>query len=488
MKNKKIYISWIATINDFNKDVRVQVDPETSPNYNFHRNCYKQEGYDEHIIICSEKEIDNPDDGNHINHQFSSLLGSLSNDFKNHKITPQYFNISKETKSLDVIHSKISELVLKNKESELHFSVSTGNRIMQLAWSLLHSTEKDINSKLVQLEKDDNEWNLQFLNIQKSNDTKSSIIKAEMEDKGEYCLTETLKPIYERASNLAQADTSKVSILINGESGTGKEHLANHIHALSSRREKPYYSINCGAFNDELLRSELFGYQKGSFTGANEDKKGYFELADGGTLFLDEIGDISPYMQQSLLRVLQSGEFQPVGSAENIKVDVKIISATNKNLKDLSDKGKFRLDLLYRLSTVKLELPPLRERGLKEINTLLEHFINFYPPEFKTKKITLNSKSLKRLQSYSYPGNVRELENIVLGLYAMYKQKIETEDLPEEVMLDLSKTSFREEEATKQHYIKTIKQLEGLSQNAICNALGVTINTFKDKVKKWNIK
>lgn len=489
MRKKKIYISWLATKNDFNKERTIQVDVEKSPNYNFHRNCYKQKGYDEHIIICSEKEVNNPDDGNHINNQFSSLLGSLRKDFPIHNITPQYFNISNETKDLDIIHSKISELALKNKESELHFSVSTGNRIMQLAWSLLHTTEKDINSKLIQLENKEDGWNLQTLNIKKSNDTKSAVIAAEIEKKGDYIReTDTLKPIYELASNYAQADTRDVSILINGESGTGKEDLATYIHSTSSRREKPYYSINCGAFNDDLLRSELFGHAKGSFTGANDDKKGYFERADGGTLFLDEIGEISTYMQQMLLRVLQNGEFQPVGSVETKKVDVKIISATNKNLKKLTEKGKFRLDLLYRLSTVKLELPPLRERGLDEIKIFLDFFINKYPEKFKTKKISLSSNCLKKLYSYSYPGNIRELQNIILGLYAKYKQKIDLDDLPKELIKDTSKTSHRADEAEKQHYIKTIKQLNELSQNAICDALGVTVNTYKEKVKKWNIK
>ena len=188
-----------------------------------------------------------------------------------------------------------------------------------------------------------------------------------------------------------------------------------------------------------------------------------------------------------LLRVLQNGEFQPVGSVETKKVDVKIISATNKNLKKLTEKGKFRLDLLYRLSTVKLELPPLRERSLDEIKIFLDFFINKYPEKFKTKKISLSSNCLKKLHSYSYPGNIRELQNIILGLYAKYKQKIDLDDLPKELTNDISKTSYRADEAEKQHYIKTIKSLKGLSQNAICDALGVTVNTFKDKIKRWNI-
>ena len=486
----KIFISWQATINDYMKDNTNSVNKITSPNYNFHKEIYNQNNYNEHIILCSEKDVgDDIDKSTHINTQFSSLIGTLKKDFPNNVITKCNLDIEEQTKSLDIILSKITDIALQNKDSELHFSISTGNRIMQLAWMLLHTNERDITSKLIQIEEHQGLWEINTLNIEKSNDTKSAILKSiSQEDQNSYCITNTLKPVYEKASNYAQADTRKVSILITGESGTGKEHLANYIHKSSSRREKPYHTINCGAFNDELLRSELFGYQKGSFTGANEDKKGYFELSDGGTLFLDEIGEISPYMQQTLLRVLQSGEFQPIGSVETKKVNVKIISATNKDLQELSKNGKFRLDLLYRLKTVNLNLPPLRERGIEEINTLIEYFLDKFPEEFKSKRICLSSNALKKLQMYSYPGNVRELENVLLGLYAIYKNNIDIEELPKDVINDNSETSFSIEEMKKIHYIKTIKHFKGQkNKKMIYDALGVNVLTFEKMIKKWNI-
>ena len=487
---KKIFISWQATVNDYRKDNKNIVNKTTSPNYNFHKEIYNQNNYNEHIILCSEKDNgDDIDNSTHTNIQFSSLIGLLKKDFPNNIITKNNLDINGETKTLDIILSKITDIALKNKDSELHFSISTGNRIMQLAWMLLHTNERDINSKLIQTEEDNGFWKINILDIKKSNDTKSAILKSISQDeKNSYCITNILKPVYEKAINYAQADTRKVSILITGESGTGKEHLANYIHKNSSRREKPFYTINCGAFNDDLLRSELFGYQKGSFTGANDDKKGFFELSNGGTLFLDEIGEISPYMQQTLLRVLQSGEFQPIGSVETKKVNVKIISATNKDLQELSKNGKFRLDLLYRLQTVNLNLPPLRERGIEEIDKLIEYFLNKFPEEFKSKKISLSSNALKKLQVYSYPGNVRELENIILGLYAIYKKNIDVEELPKNIIDDNSETSFGIEEMKKLHYIKTIKHFNGKNKKMIYDALGVNVLTFEKMIKKWNIK
>jgi len=487
---KKIFISWQATTNDYIKGSANSVDKITSPNYNFHKEIYSQMNYNEHILLCSEKDIgDNIDDATPINVQFSSLIGTLKKDFPKNTITKHYLDIEKQTKSLDIILSKITDIALQNKDCELHFSISTGNRIMQLAWMLLHTNERDITSKLMQTEKHEGIWEINTLNIEKSNDTKSAILKSiSHEGEDSYCLTDTLKPVYEKASNYAQADTRKVSVLITGESGTGKEHLANHIHKSSSRREKPFYTINCGAFNDELLRSELFGYKKGSFTGADEDKEGLFGKADGGTLFLDEIGEISSFMQQALLRVLESGEFQPIGSVETKKVNVKIISATNKDLKELSNNGKFRLDLFYRLNTVTLELPPLRERGVEEINVLIEHFLDILPEDFKCPRIKLSSNCLKKLQMYSYPGNVRELRNILLGLYALYKNRIEDSDLPKDVINDNSETSFSLEQMKKLHYIKTIAHFKGQkNKKMIYDALGVNVLTFENNIKLWKI-
>ncbi|NIS38501.1 response regulator [Candidatus Saccharibacteria bacterium] len=200
------------------------------------------------------------------------------------------------------------------------------------------------------------------------------------------------------------------TILIEGESGTGKELVARAIHRQSSRAAKPFIKVNCGALNDNLLESELFGHEKGAFTGAVRRKKGRFELADGGTLFLDEIGDISPAMQVNLLRVLQEGDFERVGGEETISVDVRVICATHRNLKSMVMKGDFREDLYYRLSVIPMKLPPLRERK-EDIPALVDHFLHKRQGAQPAKKIS--DAGIKLLLQYSWPGNIRELENLI---------------------------------------------------------------------------
>ena len=203
------------------------------------------------------------------------------------------------------------------------------------------------------------------------------------------------------------------SVLISGESGTGKELAARAIHKHSKRSENPFIRINCAALNDNLLESELFGHEKGAFTGAVRQKKGRFELADGGTLFLDEIGDISPAMQVKLLRALQEKEFERVGGEETIKVDVRIIAATNKVLSELIQQQKFREDLYYRLNVIPIQLPALRERK-DDIPLLVRHFLD----KLGSTK-TMDAAGMELLQNYPWPGNIRELENLIERLHVI---------------------------------------------------------------------
>ncbi|MCB0350241.1 MAG: sigma 54-interacting transcriptional regulator, partial [Bdellovibrionales bacterium] len=196
--------------------------------------------------------------------------------------------------------------------------------------------------------------------------------------------------------------------LIQGENGTGKELIARAIHYNSPRKDKPFVIQNCSAFNDNLLESELFGHVKGSFTGAIRDKKGLFEMADKGTFFLDEIGDTSPTMQVKLLRVLQEGTFLPVGAVEPRRVNVRIIAASNKNLKEMVEQGVFREDLFYRLNVINIGVPPLRERK-EDIPFLAEYFINRSADQHGKKILT--KRALEKLYDFPWPGNVRELQN-----------------------------------------------------------------------------
>ncbi len=223
-----------------------------------------------------------------------------------------------------------------------------------------------------------------------------------------------------------QVASSDATILITGESGTGKELVANLVKATSNRDDKPFLKINCNAINDSILEADLFGYEKGAFTGATARKVGKFEVVDGGTIFLDEIGDISPRMQVSLLRVLQNGEILRVGGTEPVKIDVRIIAATNVNLTQAVKEKKFRLDLYYRLNIINIDIPPLRDRK-EDIVELVSYFVNHYREAFK-KEIDFVPKSIiNRLLAHDWPGNVRELENLIQRAVLMAKGKMITE-------------------------------------------------------------
>jgi sigma-54-specific transcriptional regulator len=206
--------------------------------------------------------------------------------------------------------------------------------------------------------------------------------------------------------------SSNATALIIGETGTGKELIARHIHSLSNRRNGPFQAINCGAFSETLVESELFGYEKGAFTGANSAKVGWFETANGGTLFLDEIGDLPQSTQVKLLRVLQEREVVRVGSRKPIPIDVRLIAATNVNLEEAVKAGRFREDLYYRIKVVPIELLPLRERR-GDILPLVEHFLNVYRNKLNTSGHTLAPETTSLLMDYPWPGNIRELENVI---------------------------------------------------------------------------
>jgi two-component system response regulator PilR (NtrC family) len=235
--------------------------------------------------------------------------------------------------------------------------------------------------------------------------------------------------LYQMVETVAQVQST---VLVTGESGTGKELVARAIHDLGPRAEKPFVSVNCGAFTETLLESELFGYVKGSFTGANTNRKGLFEAANSGTIFLDEIGEMSPAMQVKLLRVLQERKVRPVGATEEITVDTRVIAATNRDLANMVSAGTFREDLYYRISVIPIELPPLRERA-EDISELANHFMQkFCEPTGRT--LTISESAMRLLERYSWPGNVRELEHTIERAVALERtNSIEPERLPEKI-------------------------------------------------------
>src|SRR5204863_3146256 len=241
-------------------------------------------------------------------------------------------------------------------------------------------------------------------------------------------------PAFRRMMTLVQqvADSS-ATVLVQGESGTGKELVARAIHERSPRRQGPCVAVNCAALPETLLESELFGYEKGAFTGAAGRKEGRFELADGGTLFLDEVADLSPVTQPKILRVLQEGEFERLGGTRTMRVDVRIVAATNQDLAEMVRDRRFREDLYYRLNVITITVPPLRERR-EDIRVLAEHFLRLYAAKNNRRLEGFAKEAMRRIEAYSWPGNVRELENVVERAVVLARgSPVEVTDLPDNV-------------------------------------------------------
>jgi two-component system response regulator PilR (NtrC family) len=289
------------------------------------------------------------------------------------------------------------------------------------------------------------------------------------------------------------------TILITGESGTGKELVAKAIHLNSPRSEAQFVSVNCGAFTETLLESELFGYVKGAFTGASANKKGLFEVADKGTLFLDEIGDTSVAMQVKLLRVLQERTLRRVGGTEEIPIDVRIIAATNRDLQAMVQDGQFREDLYYRISVIPLQIPPLRHRT-EDIPLLANHFLSRLNATMGKKIERLSDKALKKIESHSWPGNVRELENAVERAYILEtSDELSPTHLPDNVAdggrtrttVSIPDDGFSLEEHVenlqKSYLEEALRRSNGVQVKA-AELLRMTYRSFRHYMQKYNIE
>ncbi len=319
-------------------------------------------------------------------------------------------------------------------------------------------------------------------------------LRKELEEKYSFAdiigRSSAMRRVFDVVPDVAQSDTT---ILVEGDSGTGKELVARAIHDLSPRRKRRFVAINCGALPDTLLESELFGYKAGAFTDARRDKPGKFALAEGGTIFLDEIGDISPAMQARLLRVLQDRTVEPLGSVQPLKVDVRVIAATNQNLKELLENGTFRRDLYYRINVFSLTLPPLTQRR-EDIPLLVEHFISKFNRK-RDKKITGAAEdTMAILMSHDYPGNVRELENIIEHAFVLcHGWFIEPKHLPIALFAradtiphgERPHTTLKDWEAIL--IVDAVRRHEG-NRAAAAKDLGINPSTLYRKVKALGIE
>lgn len=296
-----------------------------------------------------------------------------------------------------------------------------------------------------------------------------------------------LKSVIEQIKAVAPTDST---VLIQGETGTGKELVARATHNSSNRKEKSFVKLNCAAIPRGLLESELFGHEKGAFTGAIDKKIGRFEIADGGTLFLDEIGDIPPELQPKLLRVLQSQEFERLGSTNTINVDVRLVAATNKDLEELVEQEKFRSDLFYRINVFPIELPPLRERT-EDIPLLCSHFAKIYSKKMKKEIKEIPDTVIQNLKDYTWPGNVRELQNIIERAVILMKDGILTPVVPEvqhsDKMQDSTVTDL--EEVQREHIKNILRKTKGVvgGPDGAAKLLGLKRSTLRSRMKKLGI-
>lgn len=280
--------------------------------------------------------------------------------------------------------------------------------------------------------------------------------------------------------------SSNASVIITGESGTGKELVARAIHANSPRKFFPMVSVHCGALSEGLLESELFGHEKGAFTGAVYNRKGRFEMADSGTIFLDEIATISPKMQVELLRVLETKSFVRVGGNKEISSDFRVICATNRDLKSMVEKGLFREDLFYRLNVVNISVPPLRERT-EDIPLLVDYFIKKYCTSMNRPLLSIDASALKRLEEFPFPGNIRELENMIeRAIVVGNGKKITLKDLP--LGKTIVKTTVESLDDLEKNHIFQILNKYNWNISASAKALKVDRVTLYNKIRKYDLK
>ena len=310
---------------------------------------------------------------------------------------------------------------------------------------------------------------------------------------GEFILKTNNKKFLELLDLAKNAAKSNVNILILGESGVGKDVIANYIHNCSDRRERDFIPVNCCAFSDSLLESELFGHEKGAFTGALDKRIGRFESANNGTLFLDEIGDISLDVQVKLLRVLEKRTVERIGSNEEINVDFRLICATNKNLNNEIRKGNFREDFFYRISTIVLEIPPLRERK-EDIEMLIKFFLNQCEKEFNKNIKKIDEKVMSFLMNYNYPGNLREMKNIIRRLVVLTQNGIITSKyLPNEssILIEDDYDEVRPlREIRREFEAEYIEKVLGKCKNNVSEAarrLEISRRQLSNKINEYNI-
>jgi two-component system response regulator HydG len=473
----KVLISWMAYENDFIKGkAAVNSDGPTVSVHNYFYN------YDKHILLTTAKNT--KDDT-----KYQYLVSHLRNTFP-HTIEEVAMSID-DVISLEEISAKVNRLLLTQKNNDIDVFISPGTPTMQVAWYFAHQSLA-LRTSLFQLRKAQHSKQAKaeqvWVDLKKSVYASNIIVKEQLSVKPTGYKSKkiigVLKDVYSKADKIIEAD--HVPILISGDTGTGKELLANYIHENSPRSKSKFVPVNCAAFGNELLESRLFGYVSGAFTGALKDTQGLFHEANGGTIFLDEIGDITPYMQQTLLRVLQEKQILRVGSRETEKVDVRVVAATNKDLYELSMENKFREDLYYRLAVTELRLPSLTQYKQAEKEEIFDYLWNKNKKEFKKKEPKLTTELKSKILEYPFPGNIREMENLIIGILAEADENVILTNIPNRVLKPQINKSLRLIDVENEH-IRHVLLMTNNNKAKACKILGIARNTLESRISQYNL-
>lgn len=477
-----IIVSWLAWYHDFliDPDTRqVQGISTEGPNVVLHRNGFMRE-YDQHLLLTSPPG----------NERIERLEQYLLREGGGHALELHEVHLQ-NIFDLQEIKAVAEDALRPYRQAQIDLLFSTGTTPMRSAWLLIHLEDNGLDTRLVQsldTEMGRGQARLQVLTLRGSyiNQRLEAFADAERDGPGKPCIPPTLREIYEEAAEVAR--TPRLPILIQGPSGAGKEQLARHLHRESARRGRPFIPVNCAALGADLLESRLFGYAEGAFTGAKKTRKGFFDAANGGILFLDEIGDISPYMQQTLLRVLQEGRFQRVGGTAEIAVDVRLIAASNRDLYARCEAGQFRWDLYYRLAGIELHLPAWAELPAGDRIQFIEHFLTICAEQLgQSSPLQLDEAVRGWLLSYQMPGNLRELQHLINRLYVYAQGRARWEDLQRAIRHRPGPDRLTLEQVEADHIRRVFDAHCGnVSQTAA--ALGIERSTLRKKLEKYGLR
>lgn len=482
---KKILISWVSDYHDFEKpnpEKSKSTIPEVNldgPSFDLHR--YFVDQHELHVLLSTKPSGAIGD---------IELQKQLSRGFSDRRIELRGLGIEDPT-DYQVVYSHMIRLLdeFEEQAKQIDIMFTTGLSAMRLAMAFAHLSHP-APTRLIQ-GKDPRftggRGEFEELQLRLDDSLRRLYVKvgAGQAPAEDFYLADALKPIYEKADKVAQIDG--VTALLLGPSGSGKEYLARYIHKNSARHKKPFVAVNCASLNDELLQSTLFGHKKGSFSHATEDQEGFFQAAHGGVLFLDEIGDISPKMQQSLLRALQEKEVIRTGETKATQVDIRIIAATNKDLDVEMQTGRFRKDLYFRLNAVELFLPSLKDYPIQDLKAFIEFFMRTKAAAYNQLELKLSDAAWQLLLSYDFPGNLRQLEQVISHFYVFAEREVRPKDFPPKWEVKNESNHLSVDSVLARHIQRVLDMHNGdltKSSEALCRS----VNTIKSKIEKYGLR